>query len=265
MSLDHLKGKTALVTGSTGGIGFAIAQALSQAGCNTVIHGLETPDEAHCAIQKMTDGTGVVRYLQVDLQHLNQIEDMARTIHREFGGVDILVNNAVTRHFSPVETFPTEKWNQAIAVNVTAPFHLIRLTLPTMRQRGWGRIINLASVYGQRGTPNRIDYVTSKSAIIGMTRAIAAELVDKVQDITCNAICPGTVLTPNIDSRIHQLMEQQSLSRSQAEQAFLRGKQPGGELIPPEHVARQALYLCEDAAAFVNGAVFPIENGWLAL
>lgn len=263
MSLSHLKGKTALVTGSTGGIGFAIAQGLLQAGCNTVIHGLETPVETKPVIEKIKNATGVIRYLQADLENLSEIEDMMRAIHQEFGAVDILVNNAVTRHFSPVETFPVDKWDRAIAVNVTAPFHLIRLALPSMRARGWGRIINLASVYGQRGTPNRVDYVTSKSAIIGMTKAIAAELVS--QDITCNAICPGTVLTPNIDSRINQLMEQNNLSRPQAEREFLQGKQPGGELIPPEHVARQALYLCEHAAAFMNGAILPLENGWLAL
>lgn len=263
MSLSHLRGKTALVTGSTGGIGYAIAQGLLQAGCNTVMHGLEAPADMEAVIQKSISTGSTLRYLQADLQHLTEIEKMVNAIHQEFGGVDILVNNAVTRHFAPVEEFPVERWDQAIAVNVTAPFHLVRLMLPTMRRQGWGRIINLASVYGQRGTPGRVDYVTSKSAMIGMTKAIAAEIVD--DNITCNAICPGTVLTPNIDSRINQLMEQRGISRAQAERAFLQGKQPGGELIPSEHVARQALYLCEHAAAFVNGAVLPIENGWLSL
>jgi len=262
MSLAHLKGKTALITGSTGGIGLAIATGLAQAGCNIVLHGIETPEQVQPAIRQIQE-TGVdMLYLQSDLQHLSEIEHMFDALTNRFGGVDILVNNAVTRHFSPVEDFPTEKWDQAMAVNVTAPFHTIRKALPMMRQHGWGRIINMASVYGQRGTSNRIDYVTSKSAIIGMTKAIAAEIIN--DNITCNAICPGTVLTPNIDSRINQLMQQQHLTRQEAEKEFLKGKQPGGKLIPAEHVARQALYLCELGSEFINGAVLPIENGWLA-
>lgn len=262
MSHTHLQGKIALITGSTGGIGLAIAKGLAQAGSKIVLHGIETPDQAQPAIRQIQDLGVDMLYLQADLQHLTQIQSMFDAVVSRFGGVDVLVNNAVTRHFSPVEDFPPEKWDQAIAVNVTAPFHLVRKALPVMRERGWGRIINMASVYGQRGTQNRIDYVTSKSAIIGMTRAIAAEVID--DNITCNAICPGTVLTPNIDSRINQLMQLEQLNRPEAEKAFLKGKQPGGKLIPDEHVARQALYLCEEQASFINGAVLPIENGWLA-
>lgn len=258
----HLKGKTAVITGSTGGIGLAIASGLAQSGCNILLHGLETQDQVQTAIRKVEAHGVRVKYIQSDLQHLSEIERLFQTVINTFGGVDILVNNAVTRHFSPVQDFPVNKWDQAIAVNISAPFHLIRMALPVMRRRGWGRIINMASVYGQRGTPNRIDYVTSKSAIIGMTKGVASELI--LDNITCNAICPGTVLTPNIDSRIQQLMDENNLSRGDAEKEFLKGKQPGGKLIPAEYVARQALYLCELESEFVNGAILTMENGWLA-
>jgi 3-hydroxybutyrate dehydrogenase len=266
LNAASLSGKTAFVTGSTGGIGLAIAQRLAAQGCHVVMHGLESEDVVDAQI-KSTRGAegraGRVLYVQADVQHPSEIERVFAEIQAQLGGVDILVNNAVTRFFSPVESFPVEKWDLAMAVNVTAAFHTIRLALPLMRERGWGRIINMASVYGLRGTPNRIDYVTSKSALIGMTRAVAAEVVD--QGVTCNAICPGTVLTPNIESRIQALMTDKKLERSAAEKEFLRGKQPGGQIIPADHIARMAAYLCEPEAAHINGAVMPVENGWLAL
>ena len=258
-----LSGKTAFVTGSTGGIGLAIVQRLATLECNVVMHGLEPMDVVSAQIESTRTLSGRVLYIQADVQHQSEIERMFAEIQAKFGGVDILVNNAVTRFFSPVEAFPADKWDQAMAVNVTAAFHTIRLTLPFMRGRGWGRIINMASVYGLRGTPNRIDYVTSKSALIGMTRAVAAEVVD--QGVTCNAICPGTVLTPNIESRIQALMNDKKLERAAAEKEFLKGKQPGGQIIPADHIARMAAYLCEPEAAHINGAVMPVENGWLAL
>jgi 3-hydroxybutyrate dehydrogenase len=258
-----LSGKTAFVTGSTGGIGLAIAQRLAALECNVVMHGLESMDAVSAQIESTRTLAGRVLYIQADVQHRSEIERTFAEIHAKFGGVDILVNNAVTRFFSPVEAFPAEKWDLAMAVNVTAAFHTIRLSLPFMRERGWGRIINMASVYGLRGTPNRIDYVTSKSALIGMTRAVAAEVVD--QGVTCNAICPGTVLTPNIESRIQALMNEKKLERAAAEKEFLKGKQPGGQIIPADHIARMAAYLCEPEAAHINGAVMPVENGWLAL
>jgi 3-hydroxybutyrate dehydrogenase len=263
LNAASLSGKTAFVTGSTGGIGLAIAQRLAALGCNVVMHGLESEAEVDGQIKSTRCAEGRVLYVQADVQHPSEIERVFAEIQAQLGGVDILVNNAVTRFFSPVEAFPTEKWDLAMAVNVTAAFHTIRLALPLMRERGWGRIINMASVYGLRGTPNRIDYVTSKSALIGMTRAVAAEVVD--QGVTCNAICPGTVLTPNIESRIQALMTDKKLDRAAAEKEFLKGKQPGGQIIPADHIARMAAYLCEPEAAHINGAVMPVENGWLAL
>lgn len=262
MNLSHLNGKNALITGSVGGIGHAIAVALATAGCNIVLHGIESESLASDAIKKVEKLGVKVIYIQADLQHVDEIESMFQKVIKQLGSVDILVNNAVTRHFASIETFPVEKWDLAMAVNVSAVFHLVRLALPVMRKNGWGRIINMTSVYGMRGTPNRIDYVASKSAIAGMTRGIAAELVH--DNITCNALCPGSVLTPNIDSRINALMQESDLTRDEAEKEFLKGKQPGGKTIPAEYVARQALYLCEESAQFINGSVLPMEDGWLA-
>jgi 3-hydroxybutyrate dehydrogenase len=169
----------------------------------------------------------------------------------------------VTRHFSAIEKFPTDRWDQALAVNLSAPFHFVKAFLPGMRKSGWGRVINMTSVYGQRGTPNRIDYVTTKSALIGLTRAIAAEVVG--QNITCNALCPGSVLTPNIESRIRALMHEKNIEWDLATAEFLQGKQPGGKLIPGKHLAELALFLCTAAGGQMNGAILPMENGWLAL
>lgn len=258
-----LKGKTALVTGSSGGIGLAIAQELAAAGSNVVLHGLEDPATVVEQLASLrTHGVTAV-YHQKNLQNSNEVEQLSALTLEQFGSIDILVNNAVTRHFSSIEHFPTERWDQALAVNLSAPFHFVKICLPLMRQAGWGRIINMTSVYGSRGTPNRIDYVTTKSALIGMTRAIAAEVVG--QNITCNALCPGSVLTPNIESRIRALMREKKLEWEVATAEFLQGKQPGGKLIPAKHLAELALFLCTPAGGQMNGAVLPMENGWLAL
>lgn len=258
-----LKGKSALVTGSSGGIGLAIAQELATAGCNVILHGLE-PLSLVSGELALLNAKGVKAvYHQMDIQNPDEVEQLVTLALEQFGRIDVLVNNAVTRHFSPIETFSTERWDQALAVNLSAPFHLVKAFLPGMREGGWGRVINMTSVYGSRGTPNRIDYVTTKSALIGMTRAIASEVVG--QNITCNALCPGSVLTPNIESRIRALMQEKQLDWDHATKEFLQGKQPGGRLIPAKHLAELALFLCTPAGGQMNGAILPMENGWLAL
>ena len=172
------------------------------------------------------------------------------------------INNAVVRHFAPIEQFPVEAWDRAMAVNISAAFHTIRLALPGMRERRWGRIVNLSSVYGLAGTVNRIDYVTSKTALIGITRAVALETVG--QGITCNAVSPGSVLTPNIEQRVQEVMAKQALSREAAVEQFLAGKQPSGEFVAADNVAALIAFLCSDAAREITGAVIPIDAGWSA-
>jgi 3-hydroxybutyrate dehydrogenase len=176
--------------------------------------------------------------------------------------VDILVNNAVTRHFAPIDQFPVDAWEKALAVNVSAAFHLVRLALPAMRARGWGRVVNMTSIYGERGTVNRIDYVTSKSALLGFTRAVAMETLR--DGITCNAVSPGSVLTPGTDVRVRQICNDQGVERSQAERQFLDGKQPSGRFVRPEDVAAVVVFLCGPAARDITGSVLPVDGGWLA-
>jgi 3-hydroxybutyrate dehydrogenase len=262
-SITSLAGKTALITGSTAGLGRAFAEGLAGAGCNVVLHGLVPPADVDELRSALADAHGAkVHYIHADLTDPAAIESMVDEVHRVLGGVDILVNNAVVRHFAPVEAFPREAWDAALAVNVSAAFHLVRLTLAGMRSRGWGRIFNMTSVYGSRGTTNRIDYVTTKSALIGMTRAVAMETVG--QGITCNALCPGTVLTPNIDMRVRALMQEQGLDRGAAVRRFLAGKQPNEAFIDAAHVAALLVFLCGPASGDINGAVLPMEGGWLA-
>jgi 3-hydroxybutyrate dehydrogenase len=262
-STKALHGKTALVTGSLAGIGHAMASGLAAAGCRIVLHGLDEERSAQPVCAELAQRYGVeVSYVRADLTDVRAIESMLTEIASRFGGVDVLVNNAVTRHFSPIESFPAEAWDQALAVNVSAAFHAIRLSLPGMRERGWGRIFNMTSVYGDRGVANRIDYVTTKTALIGMTRVVALETLN--QGITCNAICPGSVLTPNIDQRVQALMHDQDLDREAATRIFLAGKQPTGRFVESSHVADLLVFLCGPAGRDITGTMLPVEGGWLA-
>jgi 3-hydroxybutyrate dehydrogenase len=177
MQDQSLSGKAALITGSIGGIGLAAARALGARGCAVMLTGLEPPAAAESALDALRELGADAHYHQADLADPHAVERLVAESVAAFGNVDILVNNAVIRHFAPVDEFPAQAWDRALAVNISAPFHAVRLTLPGMRRRGWGRIINMTSVYGERGTPNRIDYSTTKAALAGMTRAVAAEVM----------------------------------------------------------------------------------------
>jgi 3-hydroxybutyrate dehydrogenase len=258
-----LKGRTALVTGSTGGIGLALAQGLARAGCNVVLHGMDDEPAVRPRQAELEREHGVqAGYVRADLADPQAIARMVDEVARKHGAIDVLVNNAVTRHFSPIESFPVDSWEQALAVNVSAAFHTIRLALPAMRARGWGRIFNMTSVYGTRGAANRIDYVTTKHALVGMTRVVALETLN--QGITCNAICPGSVLTPNIDARLNALMADKGLDRDEATRQFLAGKQPIGRFVESGHIAELIVFLCGEAGRDITGAMLPVEGGWLA-
>lgn len=174
--------------------------------------------------------------------------------------IDILVNNAVVRHFAPIEAFAPERWEEALAVNLSAPFHLIRLALPAMKQRDWGRIINMGSIYSTRAVENRIDYVTTKAAIVGMTRAVALETA--TTGITCNALCPGLLPTPAIESRIAAIAESENLPVDQATRDFLASRQPSRRYVSLENVGATAVFLCSAAAQDITGAALPIDGGW---
>jgi 3-hydroxybutyrate dehydrogenase len=258
-----LKDKCALITGSTQGLGYAMAERLAAEGCNVVLNGFGHPDDIESRRRHLEDSHGVrALHHGADLADPRQIEDLVDTALGAFGGVDILINNAVVRHFAPLEAFRTEDWDRALAVNLSAAFHTTRLVLPGMRQRDFGRIVNIASVYGLFGTVNRVDYVTTKTALIGFTRAVALEAAG--QNITCNAICPGTSPTPAIEQRLAGEMVRDGLSREDAVKAFMASRQPTGRFVAMEGVAALAAFLCGPAAADMTGAAIPIDGGWSA-
>jgi 3-hydroxybutyrate dehydrogenase len=258
-----LKGKSALVTGSTQGLGYAIAERLAAQGCHVVLNGFGDTVEIERKRRHLEDSHGIrAIHHGADVGVPDQIADMIATASRAFGGLDIVINNAVIRHFSPLESFKVEEWDRALAVNLSSAFHASRLALPGMRQRNFGRIVNVSSVYGLFGTVNRVDYVTTKTALIGFTRAVALEVAG--QDITCNAICPGTVPTPAIEERLAGFMAQRGLSRDAAVREFLASRQPSGRFVSMEGAAALVAFLCSPEAADITGAALPIDGGWSA-
>lgn len=199
-------------------------------------------------------------YCGADLRAPGDIEAMVSASIDAFGAVDILVNNAVVRHTAPIEAFAVERWDEGIAVNLSAAFHTIRLALPKMKDRNWGRIINVSSIYGLRAAPNRVAYVTTKTALLGMTRAVALETLG--HNITCNAICPGTAETPVHEAAIREVMAADALTHADAERRFLAGKQPTGRFINADHVAALMVFLCGPSSGDITGAALPIDGGW---
>ena len=255
-----LQGRTALVTGATGGIGEAFARALAAEGCNIVFNGLGEP----AAIEKLRadsakSGTEVI-YHPADIGNTAELEAMVAAALKRFGVIDILINNAVTRHYAPVEAFPVDKWDRALAVNLSAAFHTIRLALPAMKAQNWGRIINMASIHATKLVKDRIDYMTTKAAIVGLTRAVALECA--ATGVTCNAISPGWVLTPHAEGQIARQMAEKKQTREQAVADLVGVRQPSRRPIMPAEVAALAVFLCSDAAANISGGAVPIDGAW---
>jgi len=258
-----LKGRVALVTGSTSGIGLGISCALAEAGCNIMMNGFGEP----AAIEELRRGIesefGVKALFNG--ADLSQAEPCAELIHdaeKRFGKLDILVNNAGIQHVSPIETFPVERWDATIAVNLSAAFHTMRAALPGMRRAGWGRIINIASVHGLVASVNKSAYVAAKHGILGLTKAAALELA--ASGITCNAICPGWVRTPLVRTQIEARAEREKISIPQAEDQLLREKQPSGKFTTVEQLGALAVFLCSPAADNITGVPLPADGGWTA-
>jgi 3-hydroxybutyrate dehydrogenase len=253
-----LKDKWALVTGATAGLGLAVAESLAGAAANVVLHDLVEPKETRDILRSRFDVEVVS--VAADLSQRSSSETMMAHLLGSLGAIDILINNAVVRHFSPIEDFAPERWEQALAVNLSAPFHLIRLALPAMKKRGWGRIVNMASIYSTRAVADRIDYVTTKTAILGMTRAVAIETV--TSGITCNALCPGTLPTPAIQGKIAGIAAGEGRSIDETTSDYLATRQPTGRFVAMEGVGAMAAFLCSPAAQDITGATLPIDGGW---
>jgi 3-hydroxybutyrate dehydrogenase len=261
---DQISGKVALVTGSVDGIGHACLRSLAAAGCSLMMHGLGNPSEAESKRAALQKEMGVpVHYHAADLSDAAQVQSLFNETVDKLGPIDILVNNAVTRNFHSIESLPIDRWSYALAVNLTAPFRLTQLTLPSMKQQHWGRIINIASNWGLTGTVNRVDYVASKHALIGLTRATALEAAPF--NITCNAVCPGATLTPDARRRINERMAETGQTWDEATKAFLSNRGPSGRFIQPEQVASLIFYLCSPGASEMTGTPVVMDGGWRAM
>lgn len=263
MSGAMLAGRHALVTGSVAGLGHAMARGLALQGAAVTLNGLAAPGIGEAAAAALAEEAGVpVAFDGADLAQVPQIEAMMAAAERRSGPVDILVNNAVIRHFQPIESFTAAQWDASLAVNLSAAFHAVRLALPGMKAKGWGRIVNLSSIYGARGAENRIDYVTTKTALLGMTRAIAIETART--GITCNALSPGTVPSPAILDRIAGIAREQGIGEEQAAQDYIAPRHPTERFVALESVAALLVFLCSPAGQDLTGTTLPIDGGWQA-
>jgi 3-hydroxybutyrate dehydrogenase len=258
-----LNGKTAIVTGSTSGIGLGIARALAADGADILLNGFGDGPEIDRLRDEMAVQYGVkVAYCRADMTKAADIERMIETANRALGKIDIVVNNAGIQHVAPVQDFPPERWDAVIAINLTAPFLITRAVLPQMLARDWGRIINIASVHGQVASVDKSAYVASKHGIMGFTKAVALETA--TTGVTCNAICPGWVLTPLVQQQVDALATRDQLSNEDASVKLLGDKQPSQTFTSPEQLGALAVYLCSDAACNMRGVGLPVDGGWLA-
>jgi 3-hydroxybutyrate dehydrogenase len=258
-----LKGKSAIVTGSTSGIGLGIARALAGAGCNVMLNGFGDASAIEQERTKLASDFGVKAALNpADLSKPTEVAQMIEVTSREFGQVDILVNNAGIQHTAPIESFPLDRWDAVIAINLSSNFHTIRAVIPQMRKRNWGRIINIASTHGLVASVEKAAYVAAKHGVIGLTKVVALETA--ATGITCNAICPGWVLTPLVQKQIEERAAREKTSVDQAKAGLLSEKQPSQEFATPEQIGALSVFLCSDAADQIRGAALPVDGGWTA-
>ena len=254
-----LKKRTAIVTGSTSGIGLAIAHELAKAGVNIMLNGFGDAEP----IKKEIAALGVdVDFHGADLTKPAEIEDLIKATEQRFGGIDILVNNAGIQHVANVENFPVDRWDAVIALNLSSAFHTTRLALPGMKKRNWGRIINIASVHGVVASAGKAAYVAAKHGIVGLTKVTALE--NATTNITCNAICPGWVHTPLVQKQIDDRAAKSGKSVAEEQHSLLTEKQPSGKFVTPAQIGQMVIFLCSDAAQEMRGSAWVIDGGWSA-
>ena len=254
-----IQGKIALVTGSTSGIGLGIAQALAREGAHLMLNGF---GDVQGALDRVRALGVKASHHGADMSKPAEIEDMMRAAEREFGGVDILVNNAGIQHVATVEDFPVEKWDAILAINLSSAFHTMRLAIPAMRQKNWGRIVNIASTHGLVASAQKSAYVAAKHGLVGLTKAAALETA--TTGVTVNAICPGWVLTPLVQKQIDDRARAQGIPVEQAAVALLGDKQPSLQFTTPDQLGALTVFLCSDAAINVRGAAWNMDGGWVA-
>ena len=258
-----LNGKTALVTGSTSGIGLGIAHAFAKAGCNVVLNGLGNADDIAALVDQFNqDYDAKTVFLGADLMNVSEIENLMADAAAEFGGVDILVNNAGIQHVAPMEDFAPEKWDQVIALNLSACFHTTRLALPYMKEENWGRIINVASAHGLVASVNKAAYVAAKHGVLGMTKVCALETAET--GITANSICPGWVRTELVERQIEKRSAESGRTVEEEARDLLTEKQPSKEFVTPAELGEAALFLASDAASQMTGTSLSMDGGWTA-
>ena len=254
-----LSGKTAIVTGSNSGIGLGTARELARAGADVVLNSFTDRDEDHKLAEDMAKEFGVkVRYIKADMSKGEE----CRSLVEQAGGCDILVNNAGIQFVSPIEEFPVEKWNAIIAINLTSSFHTIAAALPGMREKGWGRIVNIASAHGLTASPFKSAYVAAKHGIVGLTKTVALEAAGK--GVTCNAICPGYVLTPLVEAQIPDQMKVHNMDRDTVIREVMLLRQPSRQFATVEEIGGTAVFLCSAAAAQITGTTLSVDGGWTA-
>jgi 3-hydroxybutyrate dehydrogenase len=258
-----LKGKTAIVTGSTSGIGLGIAKAFAASGCGVVLNGLGDTREIEALRARLERSHGVpVVYHSADMSRPETIASLIADTEREFGAVDILVNNAGIQHVAPIEEFPVDKWNAIIAINLAASFHSIRHAIPGMKKRRWGRIVNVASAHALVGSPFKSAYVAAKHGIAGLIKTVALEVAE--HGITANAICPGYVLTPLVEHQIPDTAKARGLTEEQVVKDVLLAAQPTKKFVGTGEVAALAVFLASDEAKSITGAILTVDGGWTA-
>ncbi|MBQ0959491.1 3-hydroxybutyrate dehydrogenase [Ideonella sp. 4Y11] len=257
-----LNGKTALVTGSTSGIGLGIAKALAAQGAHVMLNGFGDTAAAQAEVAAVATGGARVGYHGADMSKPAEIEAMVQACTAEFGAVDILVNNAGIQFVAPVDEFPVERWDAIIAINLSSVFHATRVALPGMKARGWGRIINVASVHGLVASANKSAYVAAKHGVIGLTKAVALETA--TTPVTCNAICPGWVLTPLVQKQVDARAAADGVDNAEATKRLLSEKEPSQQFTTPEELAAMAVFMCSPAAGNLRGTAVNMDGGWVA-
>jgi len=258
-----LEGRSALVTGSTSGIGLGIARALAGRGANLMLNGFGNAGEIEALRAGLATQQDVqVGYCGADVSKPHEVREMVAETVGTLGALDILVNNAGVQHTAPIETFPDASWDAILAINLSSNFHAVKAALPGMRERNWGRIINIASVHGLAASRHKAAYVAAKHGVVGLTKVVALETA--TTGITCNAICPGWVLTPLVQAQVDDLAAREKITGEMARTQLLAEKQPSAQFVTPQQIGALAAFLCSEDAAQIRGAALTIDGGWIA-